>query len=247
MSELSELSKQAGDELQIHYIALSNLVDKFLSGNSKLHSMSDLSDSIARYDFQDPMKFDPSLNGGKGGIVAGNGRLEWLIAAKNAGQAAPRGIRAKDKEWFVPVVFGVEFANENEAIAFSISHNLSSLWGSDLTFLDQSRLFDETLLQDQLKGLADIDVELLPVGLDGSDLDLWLGLSDFNGESDFSDSMASDPEEKDTPLNVLFAFGEIRFSVDPEVYKGFLANHKERFGLQKKDIENGIRQLLELD
>jgi hypothetical protein len=246
MNNLSELSKKAGDELQIHYIPLSNLGDKFLERNSKLHSMSDLSDSIGRYDFQDPMKFDPSLNDGKGGIVAGNGRLEWLITAKNAGQAAPRGIRAKDKEWFVPVVFGVEFANEQEAIAFSISHNLSPLWGSDLTFLDQTRLFDEDLLKEQLTGLADIDFEL-PVGLDGSDLDLWLGLKDFNGDSDFSDSIEDDPEEKNTPLNVLFTFGEIRFPVDPEVYKRFLANHKERFGLQKKDIENGIRQLLELD
>lgn len=176
--ELTAIAENAGDELQIHYVSLNSLADKFLEGNSKLHSMSDLGDSIARYDFQDPMKFDSSLNGGNGGIVAGNGRLEWLLWAKDAGQAAPRGIRAKDDEWFVPVIFGVEFKDENEAIAFSISHNLSPMWGSDLTFLDQTRLFSEDKLKVQLVGLADLSPNLLPVGLNGDDLDLWLGLND---------------------------------------------------------------------
>ena len=177
--ELTAIAEKAGDELQIHYVELSSLADKFLTGNSKLHSMSDLSDSIARYDFQDPMKFDSSLNGGAGGIVAGNGRLEWLLWAKDAGQAAPRGIKAKDDEWFVPVVFGVEFKDEQEAIAFSISHNLSPMWGSDLTFLDQTRLFSEDKLKVQLVGLADISPDLLPVGTDGDSLDLWLGMDNF--------------------------------------------------------------------
>jgi len=186
--ELTAIAEQAGDELQIHYVSLSSLADKFLEGNSKLHSMSDLSDSIARYDFQDPMKFDSSLNGGGGGIVAGNGRLEWLLWAKDAGQAAPRGIKAKDDEWFVPVVFGVEFKDENEAIAFSISHNLSPMWGSDLTFLDQTRLFDEDKLKVQLVGLAELSPNVLPVGLDGSDLDLWLGLRE-PGEEPNPDEM----------------------------------------------------------
>jgi hypothetical protein len=138
------------------------------------------------------MKFDSSLNGGNGGIVAGNGRLEWLLWAKDAGQAAPRGIKASGDEWFVPVVFGVEFKDENEAIAFSISHNLSPMWGSDLSFLDQTRLFDEDLLREQLTGLADLDVDLLPVGLDGNDLDLWLGLRD--DREDMQDENDVEPE-----------------------------------------------------
>jgi hypothetical protein len=197
-TELTAIAEQAGDELQIHYVSLSSLADKFLEGNSKLHSMSDLSDSIARYDFQDPMKFDSSLNGGSGGIVAGNGRLEWLLWAKESGQVAPRGIKAKDDEWFVPVVFGVEFKDENEAISFSVSHNLSALWGSDLTFLDQTRLFDEDLLKAQLVGLAEMD--LLPVGLDGNDLDLWLGLNDKPTEDEWSDALDNLPDGDKAPF-----------------------------------------------
>lgn len=67
-NDLKTLSKKAGDELQIHYIALSDLADKLLQGNSKLHSIDHLTDSIERYNFQDPMKYDPSLNGGKGAL-----------------------------------------------------------------------------------------------------------------------------------------------------------------------------------
>jgi hypothetical protein len=196
--ELTAIAEQAGDELQIHYVSLSSLADKFLKGNSKLHSMSDLSASIARYDFQDAMKFDSSLNGGDGGIVAGNGRLEWLLWAKESGQVAPRGIKAKDGEWFVPVVFGVEFKDENEAVAFSISHNLSPMWGSDLTFLDQTRLFDEDLLNTQLVGLAEMD--LLPVGLDGNDLDLWLGLNDKPTEDQWNDALDNLPDGDKAPF-----------------------------------------------
>jgi hypothetical protein len=176
MNNLLTLSKKAGDELQIHYVALSDLADKLLAGNSKLHSIDDLTDSIERYDFQDPMKYDPSLNGGEGGIVEGNGRLEWSLDARDSGRKAPRGIKVQDDEWFVPVVFGVEFASEQEAIAYSVSHNLSALWGSGLETLDSIKLFDEDLLKAQLTGRAEMDVEL-PVGL-GDGLELWMGLED---------------------------------------------------------------------
>jgi hypothetical protein len=179
--ELSRLAIKAADELQIHYVPLSSLANCFLEKNSKLHSMEQLGDSIARYDFQDPMKFDSSLNGGTGGIVAGNGRLEWLLQAKKDGHAAPRGIKASGQEWFVPVVFGVEFQDENEAIAYSVSHNLSALWGSDLSFLEQTRLFDEGLLKDQLVGLDEAGV--LPVGLKGHDLELWMGVDEPGDEN----------------------------------------------------------------
>lgn len=189
-SDLIALSQSVKDELEIHYISLSSLADKFLKGNSKLHSMSDLSKSITRYGFQDPIKYSALLNGGSGGIATGNGRLKYLLWAKDQGQVSPKGIKAKGDDWYVPVVFGVDAEDENEAIAYSISHNLSALWGSDLTFLDQTKLFDEELLKDQLTGLADLDVALLPVGLDGDDLSLWLGLSEGLEEAEPEDEEA---------------------------------------------------------
>jgi len=38
-NDLKTLSKKAGDELQIHYVALSSLADKLLDGNSKKHDI----------------------------------------------------------------------------------------------------------------------------------------------------------------------------------------------------------------
>jgi DNA modification methylase len=185
---LQQLSENAGDELQVHYVSLASLADKFLSGNSKKHDMGTLSESVNRYSFRDPIAFDSALNGGTGGIVEGNGRLNYLIQAKEQGQAAPRGIKAVEDDWYVPVVFGVNAASEAEGIAYSISHNLSPLWGSDLDFIDQTRLFDEDLLRDQLTGLADLD--LLPIGIDGDDLDFWLGSIEEEPELEAEDQEA---------------------------------------------------------
>jgi len=177
--ELTAIAEKAGDELQIHYVGLSSLADKFLEGNSKLHNMDTLAESVNRYSFRDPIAFDSELNGGTGGIVEGNGRLSYLLSAKKSGEDAPRGIKATEEDWFVPVVFGVDASDESEAVAYSVSHNLSALWGSDLTFLDMTRLFDEDLLKGQLTGL-----ETLPVGLDDSDLSQWLGDADSTLEEE---------------------------------------------------------------
>jgi hypothetical protein len=181
-SELTAIAEKAGDELQIHYVSLSSLADKFLEKNSKKHDLGTLSESVNRYSFRDPIAFDSTLNGGTGGIVEGNGRLEWAFHARDARLPVPRGIKVDGDEWFLPVIFGVNANDENEAIAYSVSHNLSALWGSDLTFLDQTRLFDEGLLKDQLVGLADLD--MIPVGLDGDDLDLWLGMDGFEQQEE---------------------------------------------------------------
>jgi hypothetical protein len=224
--ELTAIAENAGDELQIHYVGLSSLADKFLEGNSKLHSMEQLGDSIARYDFQDPMKFDSSLNGGTGGIVAGNGRLEWLLQAKKDGHAAPRGIKASGQEWFVPVVFGVEFQDENEAIAFSISHNLSPLWGSDLSFLEQTRLFDEGLLKDQLVGLDEAGV--LPVGLNSGDLDNLFGEDKPNSEQE--------PQPKDTDPEHLLDVFAIYVTCHNEDHQSELLEKFESEGIECKAI-----------
>jgi hypothetical protein len=194
---LTELATKAGDELQIHYIELSSLADKFIENNSKLHSMSDLQESVDRYSFRDPIAFDMTLNGGEGGIIEGNGRLEYLLYAKGAKQPAPRGIRDVGGKWYVPVVFGVNAESEGDAIAYSISHNLSAMWGSNLSFLDQSRLFSEDLLKVQLTGLAEND-GVFPVGLDGSDFSLWMGLnSELEGLSIEDEGNMNDVDQED--------------------------------------------------
>jgi hypothetical protein len=192
--ELHDLSAKAGNELQIHYVPLKELANHFLQGNSKRHDIGTLHASVDRHAFRDPIAFDVTLNGGKGGILEGNGRLELLCQLREGGFEPPKGITAKDGEWFVPCIFGVDSESEQDAIAYSISHNISPLWGADgLTFIDATKLFDDDLLKAQLTDLAEID--LLPIGISGDDLDLWMGLEDFV-EAEGQGGKADPPDDK---------------------------------------------------
>lgn len=147
---LKEIAEKTGDAIAIHYVSLDDLESTFLDGNSKKHDTSKLIESIRRYGFKDPIAFDPSLNGGKGGIVEGNGRLESLIEMRASDLNLPRGLQ---DGWKVPVLFGVNAASEAEAVAFSIEHNWSVLWGSDIELESITSMFDDNALKEQLEWL----------------------------------------------------------------------------------------------
>lgn len=159
MVDLQKLATDADDEVKIHYVPLDDLTESFLDGNSKKHDTSKIVDSIQRYGFKDPITFDPSLNDGDGGVIEGNGRLESLIEIRDKGGNLPRGIK---KGWLVPVIFGVSATSEPEAIAYSVEHNWSVTWGSDIDTKDLLTMFDAEKLEEQLQELR--DAESLPVG-----------------------------------------------------------------------------------
>ena len=147
MDDLNQLAKKTGDAIAVHYVSLDNLEKHFLDNNSKKHDVAKLIESIRRYGFRDPLVFDPNLNDGKGGIVAGNGRLESLIEMRSQNLNLPRGLK---EDWLVPVVFGVNSTSEAEAVAFSIEHNWSVLWGSEVSLEEIISMFDAENLQQQL-------------------------------------------------------------------------------------------------
>ncbi len=62
------------DRLDLRYVPLAEL--RKWDRNPKPHDIGLLIQSFRRYGFLDPMKVDAQLNGGAGGIVEGNGRLE---------------------------------------------------------------------------------------------------------------------------------------------------------------------------
>ncbi len=62
----------------------------------------------------------------------------------------PRGLQ---DGWKVPVLFGVNAASEAEAVAFSIEHNWSVLWGSDIELESLTSMFDDNALKEQLEWL----------------------------------------------------------------------------------------------
>lgn len=162
---LKEIAEKTGDAIAVHYVSLDDLEDTFLDGNSKKHDTDKIIESIRRYGFRDPIAFDASLNDGNGGIVEGNGRLESLIEMKSQHMNLPRGLK---EGWKVPVIFGVNASSEAEAVAFSVEHNWSVMWGSDLELDQITSMFDDTALLEQLEWL---DAEnSLPLSI-GNDLD----------------------------------------------------------------------------
>lgn len=161
----------ADDRLTLRYVPLSTL--ELWDRNPKLHALDQLAESIRRHGFRDPPAFDPSLNGGRGGVVEGNGRAQVLTSMEEAGDPPPRGI-AQDGEgrWLVPVLFGLDSRSQAQAEAYGVDHNALTLGGSGLGVEDLLQLFDEEALQALLRDTP--DATSLLVSLGGADLDALL-------------------------------------------------------------------------
>lgn len=169
----------AEERLQVRYVPLDTLEQ--WDRNPKRHDFDKLATSIRRYGFKDPPKFEPSLNGGRGGIVEGNGRAQVLRSMKEAGEAPPRGIGVDDSGgWFVPVLFGVDARSQAEAESYGVDHNALTLAGGGLGFEDLLQVFDEGQLKALLSEAPDT-AELL-VSFDPTELDALLQGPAFNPE-----------------------------------------------------------------
>jgi len=150
------------DRLRLEYVPLDTAL--LWEKNPKLHDLDALIASIERYGFKDPPKFEPELNGGKGGIVEGNGRFEALAAMRDEGKPAPRGVeQLEGGRWVVPVLFGVDAGSEAAAQAYGIDHNNLTLGGSPLGMTEMMSLWSEGL-DAVLQGLSDTGE--MPVSFD---------------------------------------------------------------------------------
>jgi DNA modification methylase len=104
----------------------------------------------------------------------------------------------------VPVIFGVNSSSEAEAIAYSVEHNWSVLWGSDADLDSIISMFDQEALTEQLK-ILDFE-NSLPLSIDDN-LDELLDTLNFRVGSDggydradkeiFEDEVP-DPEDVET-------------------------------------------------
>lgn len=155
------------DKLRLEYVPLATVTA--WERNPKRHDVGAIWQSIERHGFKDPPKFEPKLNGGRGGIVEGNGRSHVLEEMKRAGNNPPRGIVAAQDDWLMPVLFGVDADSERAAEAYGVDHNNLVLSGGDFGPLDMGRLWDETAYAALLTDLA--QGETLPVSVDGEDVD----------------------------------------------------------------------------
>ena len=190
-------------ELRLEYLLLSELADKFLKGNAKLHDIGKIADSIRRYGFRDPLALDAALNSGAGGIAEGNGRLEALIWMHQQGQGPPAYIKlTEDGDWAVPCVVGGDSTTEDEGIAYSLDHNSLTMAGGTFTALDVSRLYNPVEYQATLEKLA--KKKMLPITVDGDDLDLLVKMAKTPtpNEGDDDPPQHNPPEGSPIPLAI---------------------------------------------
>ena len=141
------------DLLSLKYIPISQA--ELFDNNAKLHNIDQIIQSIARYGFKSACKWESTLNDGRGGIVAGNGRVEALRVMEERGDDLPIGI-AQDEtgEWCVPVLFGVEADSEAIARAYALDDNNLTLLGGDFAVADLMKLYDQELLMAELEELS---------------------------------------------------------------------------------------------
>jgi len=140
--------------------------------NPKRHDMQLLADSIARYGFQEPAKYDVKLHRigqgvddePQGAIKTGNGRIQAVAWMQAAGRELPRGC-AEIKgtgQWAIPVLFGTDARSGVVAQAYAIDANNLTLAGGDFDGFDYARLWDERyveLLQNMDELPTSVDAE----------------------------------------------------------------------------------------
>lgn len=161
-----------GEKLQLKYLPIEQV---FLwDDNPKKHDVGGLIQSIKTYGFVDPPKFDPSLNGGKGGIVYGNGRSECVKMIKqDTPNEPPRGVLVDDQGgWYLPVLFGLDAESEAVARALAIDHNNLTMAGGDFDLWDYAKMWNQESYAEVLRSLE--GSEMAPITMSQEDIASYL-------------------------------------------------------------------------
>ena len=126
-----KLKSLSSDLLQLYYVYLKT-IEKW-QRNARNHGLNKIIQSIRTHGFKDPLKWEPALNDGAGGIAEGNGRDDALLVMFSEDKTAPpRGIvyDPEADDWLVPVLFGVDAESLAAAEAYAVDHNNTTLAGA---------------------------------------------------------------------------------------------------------------------
>lgn len=161
------------DTPTIRWIKVREAVGMLWEDNPKEHDIGAICESIQRYGIKELPVYDKRLNGGKGGIQAGNGRIEALWRMEKAGDyKVPRGILVTEaNEWLVPVIEGVDGVDEAEAVGYAIDSNNLVMAGGEFSPYEVSKLWGGNYLE-VLESLY--KKKKLPVSVDG---ETWIALT----------------------------------------------------------------------
>ena len=218
--------------LWLEYWPLSLVVAHRFPINPKDHDIGAMLGSVERFGYTNPCLFDE----GTGRFLAGHGRMETLETRRDQGEPPPGRVIARDGDWWIPVVRGIDFADPGEALAYLVADNRQTVLGGWL----------EDALADALQLVHDATGTLEGTGYDGEDLDRLLAASLVgpaadpagDGESDpAADADGDDPGgEEPTGNAVKVTVGSFRWLVHNDHYARWLAELEEKLGSDDDEV-----------
>jgi len=166
------------DKVYLEYWPLSELLEAPV--NPKEHDLPGIGASMRRFGYTDPMMIDERT----GRLVRGHGRREELLSMKQTESKPPLRVQVRDDgEWLIPVVRGVSFNSDDEALAYSLADNkLTEKGGWNTQMLaDVLSGLTERGGDDALKGTGFNDVDLAKLGqlVEIDPNDLWKEMPEF--------------------------------------------------------------------
>lgn len=182
-------------DLKIQYVPLSEV--QRWPRNPKDHDIGQLSQSIQRFGYVNPVLIDERT----GKLVAGHGRVDTLQAMKAQGETPPRRVKAENGEWYVPVIRGVGFNSDAEAEAYLLADNrLTEIGG-----------WEDQRLAETLSDLtAEGEAMLTGIGFDGDDIDQLLADLEPEQEVVEDEHDGTPPEEAESECGEVYELGPHR-------------------------------------
>lgn len=175
------------DRLRIEYLPLKKLAR--WPRNPKSHDLPTIRASISRFGFVNPI----IVNEKTGLILAGHGRLDSLIQARDAGEECPDRCQKKGKDWLVPVVLGIEIPERDQG-AYVVADNRTTELGG----------WDREALADLLQGLGE-DGGFKGTGFTRAELEDLLREMEVKDYSDLDKELEELKGFEDTDLRIAIA------------------------------------------
>lgn len=162
-------------ELYIEYMSINELMG--YPKNPKKHALGDIMTSFHRFGFVSPI----IINEKNKMLLAGHGRIRVLNENQMVGDTPPDGVKVENGIWMVPVVRGVEIAEDDHGAYVLADNEISAKGGNQASEL--LKLLQELDATTGLEGTGfnSSDIEDLLKKLDDVTDDMETGNSDFSG------------------------------------------------------------------
>jgi ParB-like chromosome segregation protein Spo0J len=145
----------------LEYMALSELVERYHPRNPREHDLGAIIVSIRQFGYLDPGTIDER----SGYFAEGHGRTRALLEMQRQQEDPPRYVEARNGDWYVPVNRGMDFASDDELLAYLVAHNRTT----------ERSGWDNEQLVGILQDLAAADDALFQAtGYDGDDVDAMI-------------------------------------------------------------------------